>query len=87
MYTGTWLRAAGHIITAVIGSGVLGLPYVVGVMGWPAGMILLFLFFVLTLWTSFLLTEVHEINGVRFQRYGELVEALLGELYWQVMDI
>ena len=35
--TGSWLTAAGHLITAIIGAGVLGLPNAVAWLGWAAG--------------------------------------------------
>uniref|UniRef100_K3YDG7 Amino acid transporter transmembrane domain-containing protein n=1 Tax=Setaria italica TaxID=4555 RepID=K3YDG7_SETIT len=35
--TGTVLRASAHIVTAVIGSGVLSLPWAVAQLGWAAG--------------------------------------------------
>lgn len=35
---GSWITASGHLITAVIGAGVLGLPYAVSWLGWAAGL-------------------------------------------------
>lgn len=47
---GGWVPACAHIITAVIGAGVLGLPHAVTVLGWPGGLVTLVAFFAVTLW-------------------------------------
>lgn len=60
---GTCISASGHIITAIVGAGVLGLPKAVALLGWPSGLTLLLIFFLVTLWTSYLLTEVHEVSA------------------------
>lgn len=57
-----------HLFCAAVGAGVLGLPYAVSWLGWVAGPLMLFLFFLLARWTSILLAEVYSVNGVEHAR-------------------
>ncbi|GAB4815312.1 hypothetical protein N2152v2_002358 [Parachlorella kessleri] len=66
------------VITAVIGSGVLSLPYSIAMLGWPGGIICLIIFSWLTLYTSQLLADCHIVNGKRQRTYIEVVEAIMG---------
>jgi proton-coupled amino acid transporter len=45
---GTWIHGIFHIITAVIGSGVLYLPFFFAILGWVGGVIMLLLFGAIT---------------------------------------
>ncbi|KQK18866.1 hypothetical protein BRADI_1g45180v3 [Brachypodium distachyon] len=78
--------AGAHIITAVIGSGVLSLPWSTAQLGWVAGPVTLFLFAVITYYTSVLLTDCYRsdnpVTGKRNYTYMEAVESYLGG--WQV---
>ncbi|KAM2878084.1 hypothetical protein FF1_013728 [Malus domestica] len=50
--TGTWITATAHIITAVIGSGVLSLAWAIAQLGWVAGPAVLMAFSFITYFTS-----------------------------------
>lgn len=70
--------AVGHTITAVIGAGVLSLPYSISVLGWVAGPICLLIFAFVTLYTSQMLADCGVINGVRQRTYTNVVETTFG---------
>ncbi|KAK1316650.1 Amino acid permease 6 [Acorus calamus] len=65
--TGTLLTASAHIITAVIGSGVLSLAWAIAQLGWIAGPAALMAFSVIT-WS----------NGSKNYTYMDVVKADLG---------
>lgn len=80
---GTWVTACAHIVTAVIGSGVLSLAWAVAQLGWIAGTIVLFLFSLVALFTSLLLTNCYRypdpIYGIRNPTYKVMVKNILGK--------
>ncbi|KAL8110293.1 amino acid permease 3-like [Apium graveolens] len=80
--TGTVWTASAHIITAVIGSGVLSLAWATAQLGWIAGPTVLFLFSFVTYYTSCLLASCYRsgdpVTGKRNYTYMEAVEANLG---------
>lgn len=80
--TGTMWTASAHIITAVIGSGVLSLAWAVGQLGWVAGPIVMLLFSFVTYYTSTLLAECYRsgdpVSGKRNYTYMDAVRANLG---------
>ncbi|GMP24174.1 hypothetical protein CsSME_00001536 [Camellia sinensis var. sinensis] len=57
--TGTVWTASAHIITAVIGSGVLSLAWATAQLGWVAGPTVMFLFSFVTYYTSTLLAACY----------------------------
>lgn len=75
---GTWISCTGHIITAVIGSGVLYLPFFFDILGWIGGTIMVFSFGAITWYTSRLLADAMVIDGVRYRTYQSAVEAVFG---------
>lgn len=75
----TLLTAVGHTITAVIGAGVLNLPYAVSMLGWVAGPAAILLFSWITLFTSHLLAECHLYNGQRLRTYTDVVFVSFGK--------
>ena len=81
-FEGTWLTASAHIITAVIGSGVLSLAWAIAQMGWVAGPAVLFAFSFITYFTSTLLADCYRspdpVHGKRNYTYSEVVRAVLG---------
>lgn len=82
--TGTWITAAAHVITAVIGSGVLSLAWALSTMGWIAGPLILFAFAFVTWYTSLLLADAYRYPkdvGKRNYTYPGAVEAILGGRY------
>ncbi|XP_058768224.1 amino acid permease 1-like [Vicia villosa] len=86
--TGTWLTACAHIVTAVIGSGVLSLAWAVAQLGWIAGTIILFLFSLVALFTSLLLTSCYRypdpIYGIRNPTYKVMVQNILGGFQYKL---
>ncbi|BBN68969.1 lysine histidine transporter 1 [Prunus dulcis] len=62
-----WWYSAFHNVTAMVGAGVLGLPYAMSQLGWGPGV-------------AVLMVEMHEIvPGKRFDRYHELGQHAFGE--------
>ncbi|CAN4121093.1 unnamed protein product [Withania somnifera] len=82
--TGSVWTASAHIITAVIGSGVLSLAWAIAQLGWIAGPIVMFLFSFVTCYTSALLSDCYRsgdpVSGKRNYTYMDAVQANLGGL-------
>ncbi|KAF8103586.1 hypothetical protein N665_0188s0513 [Sinapis alba] len=80
--TGSVWTASAHIITAVIGSGVLSLAWATAQLGWLAGPVVMLLFSVVTYFTSTLLTACYRsgdpISGKRNYTYMDAVRSNLG---------
>ncbi|XP_022156807.1 amino acid permease 4-like [Momordica charantia] len=80
--TGTFWTASAHIITAVIGSGVLSLAWAIAQLGWVAGPAVMLLFAFIGYYTSCLLADCYRsgdpINGKRNYTYMHAVRSLLG---------
>ncbi|KAF2291353.1 hypothetical protein GH714_023167 [Hevea brasiliensis] len=80
--SGTVWTASAHIITAVIGSGVLSLAWAVAQLGWIAGPAVMFLFSLVTYFTSSLLAVCYRtgdpVNGKRNYTYMDAVRSNLG---------
>ncbi|RWW76177.1 hypothetical protein BHE74_00015745 [Ensete ventricosum] len=81
---GTVWTASAHIVTAVIGSGVLSLAWAIAQLGWVAGPVVMLLFSLVTYYTSTLLADCYRsgdpISGKRNYKYTDAVHAYLGEL-------
>ncbi|GKA83104.1 amino acid transporter, transmembrane [Tanacetum coccineum] len=79
---GTVWTASAHIITAVIGSGVLSLAWATAQLGWIAGLTVLFLFSFVTYYTSCLLADCYRcgdpLTGKRNYTYMEAAKNNLG---------
>ncbi|KQK20976.1 amino acid permease 6 [Brachypodium distachyon] len=80
--TGTLVTASAHIITAVIGSGVLSLAWAIAQLGWVIGPAVLLAFSVITWFCSSLLADCYRspdpVHGKRNYTYGQAVRANLG---------
>ncbi|ESQ35857.1 hypothetical protein EUTSA_v10007516mg [Eutrema salsugineum] len=80
--TGTFITASAHIITAVIGSGVLSLAWALAQLGWVAGTVILVTFAIITYYTSTLLADCYRspdsVTGTRNYTYMGVVRAYLG---------
>ncbi|KAG5547747.1 hypothetical protein RHGRI_013437 [Rhododendron griersonianum] len=80
--TGTFWTATSHIITAVIGSGVLSLAWAIAQLGWVAGPAVMMLFAIVILYTSSLLSQCYRtgdpVTGPRNYTYMDAVKANLG---------
>ncbi|KDP32820.1 hypothetical protein JCGZ_12112 [Jatropha curcas] len=80
--TGTVWTASAHIITAVIGSGVLSLAWAIAQLGWIAGPAVMFLFSFVTYYTSTLLSACYRsgdsVTGKRNYTYMDVIRSNLG---------
>ncbi|KAA8535995.1 hypothetical protein F0562_028473 [Nyssa sinensis] len=80
--TGTFWTATSHIITAVIGSGVLSLAWSIAQLGWVTGPAVMILFAFVILYTSNLLSQCYRsgdpVTGQRNYTYMDAVKANLG---------
>ncbi|CAO2200765.1 unnamed protein product [Urochloa humidicola] len=75
-----WWYSAFHNATAMVGAGVLSLPYAMSELGWGAGVTVLLLSWIITLYTLWQMVEMHEmVPGKRFDRYHELGQHAFGE--------
>ena len=63
---------------AVVGAGVLGLPYAFSFLGWMGGLITLATLCAASLYTSDLLTRLHDLHGIRLNTYRAIGEAVWG---------
>lgn len=83
--TGNLWTASAHIITAVIGSGVLSLAWATAQLGWIAGPAVMFLFSFVTYYTSTLLAVCYRTGdpdtGKRNYTYMDAVNSNLGGLH------
>ncbi|KAH7568301.1 hypothetical protein JRO89_XS07G0273500 [Xanthoceras sorbifolium] len=83
-----WWYSAFHNVTAMVGAGILGLPYAMSQLGWVAGTFTILASWVITFYSLWQLVELHEVvPGKRFDRYPELGEHAFGPKlgYWLVM--
>jgi amino acid permease len=82
LFTGTVWTATTHAITAVIGSGVLALPWSVAQMGWVLGPIALVVCAYITYYTAVLLCDCYRtpdpVHGKRNYTYMDVVRSCLG---------
>ncbi|KAG7653734.1 Amino acid transporter transmembrane domain [Arabidopsis suecica] len=80
--TGTFMTASAHIITAVIGSGVLSLSWAIAQLGWLAGTVILVTFAIINYYTSTMLADCYRspdaAPGTRNYTYMDVVRAYLG---------
>nr|CAB3491174.1 unnamed protein product [Digitaria exilis] len=80
--TGTMWTASAHIITAVIGAGVLSLAWAMAQLGWGPGLVAMVVFAAISYYTSTLLAECYRsgdpVSGKRNYTYTEAVRAILG---------
>jgi len=75
-----WWYSAFHNVTAMVGAGVLGLPYAMSELGWGPGIVVMILSWIITLYTLWQMVEMHEmVPGKRFDRYHELGQHVFGE--------
>ncbi|KAH9652572.1 Aa trans domain-containing protein [Citrus sinensis] len=83
-FEGTLWTAVAHIITGVIGSGVLSLAWSMAQLGWIAGPLAMVIFASVTLFATFLLCDCHrspdpEYGPGRNRSYLEAVDMCLGK--------
>ncbi|RWR83424.1 Amino acid transporter [Cinnamomum micranthum f. kanehirae] len=89
--TGTLLTCIAHIITAVIGSGVLSLAWSTAQLGWVAGPVSLAFFAVVTFVSAFLLSDCYRspdsVTGSRNYTYMDAVRVNLGRKHTWVCGL
>ncbi|KAI8016483.1 Amino acid permease 6 [Camellia lanceoleosa] len=89
--TGSVTTASAHIITAVIGSGVLSLAWAIAQLGWVVGLAVLMAFSFITFFTSTLLADCYRapdpVTGSRNYTYMDVVRAHLGGIKVQLCGI
>ncbi|XP_062151568.1 lysine histidine transporter 1-like [Alnus glutinosa] len=75
-----WWYSAFHNVTAMVGAGVLSLPYAMSELGWGPGIAIMILSWIITLYTLWQMVQMHEmVPGKRFDRYHELGQHAFGE--------
>uniref|UniRef100_A0A0D9XY71 Amino acid transporter transmembrane domain-containing protein n=1 Tax=Leersia perrieri TaxID=77586 RepID=A0A0D9XY71_9ORYZ len=75
-----WWYSAFHNVTAMVGAGVISLPFAMSELGWGPGVAAMILSWVITLYTLWQMVEMHEcVPGKRFDRYHELGQHAFGE--------
>jgi len=75
-----WWYSTFHNVTAMVGAGVLSLPYAMSELGWGPGITILILSWLITFYTLWQMVEMHEmVPGKRFDRYHELGQHAFGE--------
>ncbi|CAK8537286.1 unnamed protein product [Lathyrus sativus] len=83
-----WWYSTFHTVTAMIGAGVLSLPYAMAYLGWIPGTLTLLLSWSLTLNTMWQMIQLHEcVPGTRFDRYVDLGKHAFGPKFgpWIVL--
>lgn len=84
--TGTLWTATAHVVTAVIGAGVLALPWSVAQLGWVIGPAVLLAFAWVTYYTAILLCDCYRYpdksTGRRNSNYMEAVSSILGTTHF-----
>uniref|UniRef100_A0A0E0BQW5 Amino acid transporter transmembrane domain-containing protein n=1 Tax=Oryza glumipatula TaxID=40148 RepID=A0A0E0BQW5_9ORYZ len=75
-----WWYSAFHNVTAMVGAGVLSLPFAMSELGWGPGVAAMIMSWVITLYTLWQMVEMHEcVPGRRFDRYHELGQHAFGD--------
>ncbi|KAL1568467.1 lysine histidine transporter-like 6 isoform X1 [Salvia divinorum] len=75
-----WWYSTFHTVTAMIGAGVLSLPYAMAYLGWGPGTLVMAFSWCITLNTMRQLIQLHEcVPGVRFDRYYDLGRHAFGQ--------
>ncbi|XP_022960047.1 lysine histidine transporter-like 5 [Cucurbita moschata] len=85
-----WWYSAFHNVTAMVGAGVLGLPFAVSQLGWAPGVTAIVLSWIITFYSLWQLVQLHEVApGRRFDRYPELGMYAFGPKlgYWTIMPL
>nr|XP_028951367.1 lysine histidine transporter-like 6 isoform X2 [Malus domestica] len=83
-----WWYSTFHTVTAMIGAGVLSLPYAMAYLGWGPGTMVLVISWCMTLNTMWQMIQLHEcVPGTRFDRYIDLGRHAFGPKFgpWIVL--
>ena len=82
-----WDQLTLPIPRPCIRAGVLALPSACALLGWVLGPAFLILFGFVSLWTSFMLTEIFEVDGKKYRTYRAAVLAFLGPQHQIVLSV
>ena len=74
---GDCLSTSAHSLTAIIGIGILALPYAVSYLGWIAGPILIFVFYLCTVLSNYLLVSIYQLHGRTHSTYHMAVRDIM----------
>ncbi|RZC70072.1 hypothetical protein C5167_033201 [Papaver somniferum] len=75
-----WWYSAFHNVTAMVGAGVLSLPFAMAELGWGPGVTIMVVSWLITLYTLWQMVEMHEVgDGRRLDRYHELGQYAFGD--------
>jgi len=74
---GDCLSTTAHSLTAIIGIGILALPYAISYLGWIAGPILLFVFYLCTVLSNYLLLSIYQLHGRTHSTYHMAVRDIM----------
>ncbi|MFS7995830.1 putative amino acid transporter, transmembrane domain-containing protein [Helianthus anomalus] len=89
--TGTLITTSAHIMTVVVGSGVLSLAWCLAQLGWILGVLLLVAFAVITWYTCILLSDCYRspdpVTGTRNYNYMQAVKVNLGGFKYKLCGI
>lgn len=75
---GSVFTTSMHIICAVVGIGVLALPYSIAYLGWIAGPLVIFFFWLSTWLSSSMLSSLYLVDGHVYGSYHHLVNGIMG---------
>jgi len=81
----SWPTAACHLVTAMVGAGILALPRAFSWLGWLGGPICLMFFFAVTLFCLLHLVCAHHVGNVRHHCYADAVLHLCGRRHAAVL--
>jgi amino acid permease len=76
--TGNVFSTSMHIICAVVGIGVLALPYSIAYLGWIAGPLCIVFFWLCTWLSSSMLASLYYVDGHIYGSYHHLVNGTMG---------
>ncbi|KAK9839961.1 hypothetical protein WJX74_001134 [Apatococcus lobatus] len=75
---GTWWSMASNVYLATMGVAILNLPYAMASITWVGGVVSGVIAYMVSFYTMYLMLELHEHKGRRFNRYRELGELAFG---------
>jgi hypothetical protein len=78
-FTGAWAWAGYHLATTIATPAAYAyLPFAIASLGWAGGIIALVAGIATTWYCSILLASLSEYNGVRYVRYRDLAQSIIG---------
>jgi hypothetical protein len=83
----SWMVGTSHLITAMIGAGILGLPNSFAWLGWIGGCICLVFFLFATVFCLLHLIECYHVGGIRHHKYADAVFHICGSKHAIVLAV